>query len=438
MNRIISIMFGVAGVVAAAMTQASAQSAPTFIPFKDDVLGALYKPDAGPAPKTGIIVMHRESNYMANVACAEFAKRGFAVLCMNSRFFNNESSVDWELIPHDVAQGVTYLKTEQKVAKVVLYGSSGGGVTMSFYQAVAENGPSVCQGENKLTQCANDLAGLPKADAIILVDGHPGNPMLRLRSLNPALPASLDSATVNPALDPFDPKNGFNPNGPSTYSEDFKQRYAAAQSDRMNKLIDLAQAKVKEIKAGKGLYSDDAPFNIPGFDGARLQSFDTSIRHTTLRPEKLLKNDGTVVTQVIESVAPPRPALKKANGTFAEGARGGLTLKSFLSSNAIRSTSSLDESKIDLCSTNNSTACMLQNVSVPLLAAAMQASYQNLIQEVEINYDHAKTTDKEFIVVEGATTQVRPCPFCAQPREAYANVTKNFYDYASKWINARM
>ena len=35
---------------------------------------------------------------------------------------------------------------------------------MTFYQNVAENGVSVCQGPNKLVQCGNELAGLPKAD----------------------------------------------------------------------------------------------------------------------------------------------------------------------------------------------------------------------------------------------------------------------------------
>ena len=78
------------------------------------------------------------------------------VLCMNSRFENNEALVDWELIPLDVAQGVNHLRNVQQMSKVILYGNSGGGVTMSFYQAVAENGPSVCQGPNKLVQCGNN------------------------------------------------------------------------------------------------------------------------------------------------------------------------------------------------------------------------------------------------------------------------------------------
>ena len=66
--------------------------------------------------------------------------------------------------------------------------------------------------------------------------------------------------------------------------------------------------------------------------------------------------------------------LKEANQTFSEGSREGLTVRSFLSSNAIRPANSMDETQTDLCSTNNSTPCMLQQVSVPLLAAANQAS----------------------------------------------------------------
>src|ERR1051325_9185746 len=177
----------------------------------------------------------------------------------------------------------------------------------------------------------------------------------------------------------------------------------------MNRLIDLALDRLQQINESKDIYTDDAPFDIPGFDNARLLSLDSSIRHTTIQPEKLLKNDGSVVTQIVESIAPPRPELAQSDRTFADGARNGLTVKSFLSSNAIRATDSMDEKQIDLCSSNNSTPCMLQSVSVPLLAAANQASFQDLIQEVEINYLYAKSPDKDFIVVEGATTGVTPC-----------------------------
>jgi hypothetical protein len=420
----------------AVVSTSFAQTTPVFVQL-GQAKGAVYKPDSGTQLQIGILVMHREANYMNNIACREFSSRGFVVLCMNSRFENNEALVDWELIPLDVAQGVNHLKNVQKVNKVILYGNSGGGVTMSFYQAVAENGPSVCQGANKLVQCGNNLAGIPPADGIILSDGHPGNPILRLRSINPAVNNEKNPDRLNPRLDPFDPKNGYNPAGPSHYSEEFKARYFKAQAERMNGLIDDALELLQRIEAGKYIYTDDAPFNIPKFDGARLLSLDPSIRHTTLFPEKLLKNDGSIAVQIVESLAPSRPELKEANQTFSEGSREGLTVRSFLSSNAIRAANSMDETQIDLCSSNNSTPCMLQQVSVPLLAAANQASFQNLIQEVEINYLYGKSTDKDFIVVEGATTGVTPCTNCPLPASAYSNVTNNFFNYAAKWINDR-
>src|ERR1041384_2199060 len=145
----------------------------------------------------------------------------------------------------------------------------------------------------------------------------------------------------------------------------------------MNDLIEQAQRKLAEINEGLTFYTDDAPFDIAGFDQARLLSLDTTIRHTTLQPEKLLKNDGLIVVQIVESIAPPRPELAQTNRTFADGARNGLTVKSFLSSNAIRATDSMDEKQIDLCSSNNSTPCMLQSVSVPLLACTASNCYSN-------------------------------------------------------------
>ena len=428
MKGLFSILIILAFTQVLGPTPSFGQSSPTFLQL-GQAKGALYKPDSGPAPRIGIIVMHREANYMNNIACTEFSKRGFMVLCMNSRFENNESVVAWELIPLDVAQGVNYLKNTQHLNRIILYGNSGGGVTMSFYQAVAGNGPSVCQGSRKLVECSssgsNSLAGSTPADGIILSDGHPGNPILRQRSINPSLIRSqdLDRVRLNPKLNPFDPNNGYSTTASSTYSDKFKQQYFVEQAEQMNRLIDLASDRLQQINDGKDIYTDDAPFDIPGFDNARLLSLDLTVRHTTVQPEKLLKNDGTIVTQIIESIAPPRPELAQLNSTFSQGARGGLTVRSFLSSNAIRATNSMDENQIDLCSSNNSTPCMLQQVKAPLLAAANQASFQNLIQEVEINYLYSNSKDKDFIVVEGATTGVTPCTNCALPASAYSNVT---------------
>src|SRR5262249_28550922 len=79
------------------------------------VKAVLYKPDNNPNSKVGVIVIHRTSNYLNHAACTQLSSRGLTVLCMNSRFDNNEALVDWELIAQDVGRGVNYLRNTVKV-----------------------------------------------------------------------------------------------------------------------------------------------------------------------------------------------------------------------------------------------------------------------------------------------------------------------------------
>jgi hypothetical protein len=419
--------------LASSVSVAFGQSNPAYIQFSPaEVKGALYKPDSGPAPHVGILVTHRTSNVMGSLTCTELAKRGFTVLCLNPRSDNNEALVRWESIALDVRSGVNFLRKQPGITKVLLLGGSGGGPTMSFYQAVAERGPSYCQGPNKLVQCGDELANLPRADGIIFRDAHPGNPVNGIRSLNPAIMNEGQPGQKNPELDPFNPENGYNPKGPSKYSEAFKKKYFKAQADRMNRLIDDALRKVALMKEGKYHYPDDDVFVVVGGGGARLMELDLSIHHGTMKPQKLLKNDGGIVTEVVNSVRPANPSLAKESATFENGARL-LTVRSFLSANATRATDSMDG--IDDCSTNNSTPCALRSISVPVLIAAMGGHY--FIRDNEIHYEVAASSDKDFIVIEGATHGITPCVRCEQAPGQYSNSVKNFFDYVAKWVNAR-
>ena len=78
---------------------------------------------------------------------------------------------------------------------------------------------------------------------------------------------------------------------------------------------------------------------------------------------------------------------------------------SFLSNNAVRSTNSLDG--IDHCTSNNSTVCAVQSITVPELYLAMGAA--NFIRDTEMTFDLAKSTDKDFAVIEGALHPFTPC-----------------------------
>ena len=411
---------------------ASAQSNPTYIPFGPGaVKGALYKPDAGPSPHVGIVIMHRTGNSMGHIAARELSKRGFLVLGMNARFENNEAAVHWEDIALDVKSGVGFLKKQPGITKVILLGHSGGGPTMSFYQAVAENGPSYCQGANKLVECTNSVAGLPRADGVVLLDSNSGNAVNTLRDINPAILNESDPRQIDPSIDPFRVENGFRADG-AVYTEQFRKRYFRAQAERMNRLIAAALDEQRRMKEGKGIYRDDDLFLIPRGAGADLTDLDVSFRHATVKPQKLLRNDGSIVTQIVESVRRTEAASAEPNSSFTNGARL-LTLRSFLSANAIRSTDSLDT--VDWCSSNTSTPCALRSISVPILIAAMGAHF--LIRDNEIHYEMAASKDKDFIVVEGANHTITPCVPCEKSPGQYSNTVKNLFDYVQKWIGDR-
>ena len=170
----------------------TAQTSPIYVQFDPfTVKGALYRPSEAPRD-VAVLLIHRVNNYLGHLAARELSNRGFLVLAMNSRFDNNEASVIWEVIALDVKQGIEYLRRQPGIRKVVLFGHSGGAATLSFYQAVAEKGPSFCRAPQKLTVCGDDLAGLPKADGLILVDASLGNGPGLLRNLNPAVVSEGD------------------------------------------------------------------------------------------------------------------------------------------------------------------------------------------------------------------------------------------------------
>src|SRR4051812_16515870 len=259
-----------------AASAASGQSNPRYIQFNPrPTKGALYTPDSGPAPTVAFLTIHRTSNFMNLIATRELAKRGFMVLAMNPRSDNDEAAVNFETVALDIKQGVDFLRGQPGIQRVILIGHSGGGPATTFYQATAEKGVSYCQGPHKPSQCPDSLAGLLKADGMLLLDAHPGISVNTMRSLNPAVLDENDPSKIDASLDPFDPKNGFNPNGQSIYTQDFMKRYFKAQAARMTRLIDKALARKQAIKAGKGLASDDEAF-VFYHDRARLMDFSMS------------------------------------------------------------------------------------------------------------------------------------------------------------------
>jgi pimeloyl-ACP methyl ester carboxylesterase len=433
MTRSIKILaaavLGSAFLFAAATAQA--QSDPRFIKLAPKVKGVLYMPDNAPAPKIGIMLMHEDSNFLVHIACTEFSKRGYAVLCVNGRSDNNEALDRWNNLAQDAALGMKYLRDTLKLPKVLLFAHSGGGPLMSYYQAAAEDGAAVCNDSARLLPCEDkDVKDLPKADGMIFFDAHPGTAVNLLRSLDPSFNDEAPEKGRDPALDPFSEANGYNPKGMSHFSDAFKARYFKAQAERMNRLIADAVKKRDLIKAGRYKFPDDDMFMIP-YANARLMDLDSSIGVTTVKPRKLIKNDGSVVTQVITSVKKPNLKLKDSNASFDDAKM--LTVLSFLGTRAIRATDSMEG--YDIHSNNNSTEANLAHIHVPVLILAAGAHY--FLRDDEKMIDVAVSADKDYAVVEGAQHGVVPCRPCETTPGQYGNSVKNAFDYMKAWIDKR-
>jgi pimeloyl-ACP methyl ester carboxylesterase len=426
----------------ASPTLAATATQPSYIDLSP-AKGVVYLPIKG-NPVVAVLAMHRTMNFLTHPACTELSKRGFLVLCMNSRFENNEAQVRFEELALDVKMGVEYLRNYPGISTILLWGHSGGAPIMSFYSAVAEKGSAYCRDSARLSPC-NDpaLDHLPAIDGLILTDGHPGNPTMVMRGLNPAVSVQSDGKLrIDPSLDALSVTNGFNRNGQSHYSSDFRSRFFAAQAGRMQSLIAQAQALRTEISKGQERYPDDDMYLIPGggppsggITGAvHLYVLDPSIDEvmSTERPHRIILNNGQSTTAMIHSVFKADPQSALLSRTFRYGTKQ-FTVSSFLSANAVRATDSI--AAIEECSTNNSTLCALPQVTVPLLVVGMGASI--LIRDAERFEAVAASHDKELVYIEGANHWYAPCRECGANPAAYENATRNFFDYVSGWINRR-
>lgn len=416
----------------------------TFVKLGNGVPGVLYEPLApGPKAEIAVLVMHTNVDYLTFLPCSELAKRGYRVLCGNTSTgktgFRSDEDID-KMLP-DVKLGVQYLRHYAGVKKIVVFGHSGGGGLMAAYQNIAENGVKVCQGPEKLLPCPNSLADLPAADGVMLIDSTVSQAVNSLLSIDPAVAGDEGGRVLNPDLDMFNPKNGYNPKG-STYSEEFKKKFWAAQRAREDHLIAKAQERLKLIESGKGDFTDDEPFLIVGDtpNGNQLFRQDISLWSHTRNAWPLLHPDGTITTQIVHSVRVPQ-----GGGSVTPGYYNGSTMttvRRFLSTFAVRSSSDFgyDASSlhgIDYRSSYADTPFSVEGISAPLLQMGMTGS--NEFFEAETIREHARSADKTLAYVEGAVHTFTPCTKCAiaqgLPENHYGDTVKTLFDYIDGWLS---
>lgn len=406
----------------------------TFIEIARRTPGVLYEPtERHPKQRIAILVMHSDEDYLAFPTGPEMAERGYTALCANVM---SKEGMMFSLADKmkSVAAAVKYLRSLPSVEKIVLMGHSGGGTLMSAYQAIAENGPAVFQGNEMILPYPGNER-LPPADGMLLLDANWGNAVMQLFSLDPAVESENSGMMIHAWLDLFDPANGFSPAG-SVYPPEFIRRFQTSQSERNNGLIDDALNRYRLIQNGQGNYSDDEPLIIPGaaqgFTNNKLYAQDPRLMSHTRNPHLLLHPDGTRTTEMVRSLRGPENP-ESFTHSFWAGARF-LSVKTYLNSYAIRTAKEYgyDEDHvwgIDWDSSYSSTPGNMVHVKVPTLVMGMTAGWEFLASETI--FQMAGSEDKSIAFVEGATHRFSPA------KDQFGDTGKTLHDYVDEWLAVR-
>lgn len=401
-----------------------------YVPLGPGVPGVLYQPvNPGAKSRIAVVVMHG-ADYLTFPACTELSKRGYRVLCANPA-----AGLDTPLL--SVKLAVNYARKYPGVEKVVLFGHSGGGVLMSTYQNIAENGLKACQGPEKIYKCADSVAGLPAADGILLEDANWG--IMGLLSLDPAVLDYHDGMKIDPTLDLFNPKNGFNANGNSDYSQEFIRKFQTTVAKKYNGLIREAQNRLALIESDKGRFKDDEPFPIASGGSTvpnnKLFAQDVKLMSRTKAAWPLIHADGSVTTEIVRTVRIPQNFKPVSAYLGLAGSNG--TVRTFLR-NAVRVHDDFgyDESSIRGVDWNSSYTNPVGNsegIRVPLLFVGNTGHWEYLVGETV--YEHAASKDKSLAFMEGASHSLNTCTPCEKVPGQYGDTIKPLFDYIDQWLS---
>jgi hypothetical protein len=200
------------------------------------------------AGSTAVVsVMHPRQQLTHHPMVGYFLAMGLSVWTQDTRSPNNDLSLVHEQAILDVAAGQVFLR-DLGFAAAITFGHSGGGPLFAYYIEQATLPP---ESRIDITPAGRPvaLAGaqMPVPDGAVFLAPHPGQGRVLLHCIDPSVADERDAMSVDPALDMYDPANGFTPPGsPSSYAADFLARYRAGQRAR----VALIDAVAREYAAG--------------------------------------------------------------------------------------------------------------------------------------------------------------------------------------------
>lgn len=205
-----------------------------------------------PGATTVFFLMHPRQDFSHHVLVPELLNRGYAVWTQGARSVGNDLSLLHEQALLDMAAGYEFLQS-QGFEKIVALGHSGGATLNTFYLQQASLPP-----EQRLRQAPSGKpvplheTDMPVADGLVLMAPHPGQGALLERMIDPSVTNESDPMSIDPALDPYNPANGFaKPPDSSTYAADFVATYRQAQRDRIARIDQVAWDRVAAAREAR-------------------------------------------------------------------------------------------------------------------------------------------------------------------------------------------
>jgi hypothetical protein len=192
--------------------------------------------------KTVFCLMHPREDLTRDYTIPYLLEAGFAVFGQVGRWGNNDLRLIHELLLCDVAESVRTLKA-RGYENIVLLGCRGGGPLYALYQSQACLAP-----DQRLKKTAAgdpyDLGtfDMPEADGFVQLAAHLGEGVFMGSSIDPSVTNEADPLSCDPALDMFNPDNGFEaPPKSSRYAPEFLDLYRRAQRGRIARIDVIAR-----------------------------------------------------------------------------------------------------------------------------------------------------------------------------------------------------